>query len=117
MNSEKLADLVVDALDEIKGLDIIKLDVSKMTTVTDWMIVASGTSSRHVQALIDNVAEKAKAAGHRPIGVEGESGGEWVLLDLQDALVHVMQPKVREFYNLEKLWSIKPSGDAAATDG
>ncbi len=117
MNSEKLADLVVDALDEIKGLDIIKLDVSKMTTVTDWMIVASGASSRHVQALIDNVAEKAKAAGHRPIGVEGESGGEWVLLDLQDALVHVMQPKVREFYNLEKLWSIKPSGDAAATDG
>jgi ribosome-associated protein len=117
MNSEKLADLVVDALDEIKGLDIIKLDVSKMTTVTDWMIVASGTSSRHVQALIDNVAEKAKAAGHRPIGVEGESGGEWVLLDIQDALVHVMQPKVREFYNLEKLWSIKPSGDAAATDG
>ncbi len=117
MNSEELADLVVDALDEIKGLDIIKLDVSKMTTVTDWMIVASGTSSRHVQALIDNVAEKAKAAGHRPIGVEGESGGEWVLLDLQDALVHVMQPKVREFYNLEKLWSIKPSGDAAATDG
>jgi ribosome-associated protein len=117
MNSEELADLVVDALDEIKGLDIIKLDVRKMTTVTDWMIVASGTSSRHVQALIDNVAEKAKAAGHRPIGVEGESGGEWVLLDLQDALVHVMQPKVREFYNLEKLWSIKPSGDAAATDG
>jgi ribosome-associated protein len=117
MNSEELADLVVDALDEIKGLDIIKLDVSKMTTVTDWMIVASGASSRHVQALIDNVAEKAKAAGHRPIGVEGESGGEWVLLDLQDALVHVMQPKVREFYNLEKLWSIKPSGDAAATDG
>ena len=117
MNSEELADLVVDALDEIKGLDIVKLDVSKMTTVTDWMIVASGTSSRHVQALIDNVAEKAKAAGHRPIGVEGESGGEWVLLDLQDALVHVMQPKVREFYNLEKLWSIKPSGDAAATDG
>ena len=117
MNSEELADLVVDALDEIKGLDIIKLDVRKMTTVTDWMIVASGTSSRHVQALIDNVAEKAKAAGHRPIGVEGESGGEWVLLDLQDALVHVMQPKVREFYNLEKLWTIKPSGDAAATDG
>ena len=103
--------------DEIKGVDITKLDVSDMTTVTDWMIVASGTSSRHVQALVDNVAEKAKAAGHRPIGVEGESGGEWVLLDLQDALVHVMLPKVREFYNLEKLWSISPSGDAAAIDG
>lgn len=117
MNSEELSDLVVDALEELKGLEIIKLDVSDMTTVTDWMIVASGTSRRHVQALVDNVAEKAKAAGHRPIGIEGESGGEWVLLDLQDALVHVMLPKVREFYNLEKLWSIKPSGDAAATDG
>ncbi len=116
MNSEELSDLVVDALDEIKGLAITKLDVRDMTTVTDWMIVASGTSSRHVQALVDNVAEKAKAAGRRPIGVEGEDGGEWVLLDLQDALVHVMLPKVREFYNLEKLWSITPSGDAAATD-
>ena len=117
MNSEELADLVVDSLEEIKGLDIIRLDVSSMTTVTDWMVVASGTSSRHVKALVDNVAEKAKAAGHRPSGIEGEAGGEWVLLDLQDALVHVMLPKVREFYNLEKLWSITPSGDAAATDG
>jgi ribosome-associated protein len=117
MNSDKLAELVIDALEDIKGVDIVKLDVRDMTTVTDWMIVASGTSNRHVQALIDNVTEKAKAAGHRPSGVEGEDGGEWVLLDLQDALVHVMLPKVREFYNLEKLWSIKPSGDAAATDG
>ena len=117
MNSEELCDLVVDALEEVKGQDIIKLNVREMTTVTDWMIVASGTSSRHVQALVDNVAQKAKAAGHRATGVEGESGGEWVLLDLQDALVHVMLPKVREFYNLEKLWSITPSGDAAATDG
>ena len=117
MNSEELSNLAIEALEEIKGLDIVRLDVRNMTTVTDWMIVASGTSSRHVQALVDNVAEKAKAAGHRPSGVEGESGGEWVLLDLQDALVHVMLPKVREFYNLEKLWSITPFGDAAATDG
>jgi ribosome-associated protein len=117
MNSEELSELVVEALEEIKGLNIVKLDVRDMTTVTDWMIVASGTSSRHVQALVDNVAEKAKAAGHRPTGIEGEAGGEWVLLDLNDALVHVMLPKVREFYNLEKLWSIAPSGDAAATDG
>ena len=117
MNSEELSDLVVEALEEIKGLDIIKLDVSDMTTVTDWMIVASGTSSRHVQALIENVSDRAKAAGHRPSGIEGESGGEWVLLDLQDALVHVMLPKIREFYNLEKLWSIRPAGGATATDG
>ena len=116
MNSERLSELVVDALDDIKGQDIVKLDVRDMTTVTDYMVVASGTSNRHVQALAENVAEKAKAAGHKPIGVEGESGGEWVLLDLQDTLVHVMLPKVREFYNLEKLWSLRPAGGLAATD-
>jgi ribosome-associated protein len=116
MNSEQLSELVVDALDDIKGQDIVKLDVRDMTTVTDYMVVASGTSNRHVQALVENVAEKASAAGHKPIGVEGESGGEWVLLDLQDTLVHVMLPKVREFYNLEKLWSLSPTGGLAATD-
>ena len=117
MNSEALTDLVVDALDDVKARDIVRLDVRDMTTVTDYMVVASGTSNRHVKALVDNVAEKAKSAGHRPIGIEGEDGGEWVLLDLEDTLVHVMLPKVREFYNLEKLWSISPKGDAAATDG
>ena len=116
MNSEQLSDLVVDALDDVKAQDIVKLDVREMTTVTDYMIVASGTSSRHVQALVENVTEKAKAAGHRPTGVEGEDGGEWILLDLQDALVHVMLPKVREFYNLEKLWSLSPASDLAVTD-
>jgi len=117
MNSEQLSDLVIEALDDIKAKDIVRLDVRDMTTVTDYMVVASGTSNRHVKALVDNVTEKAREAGHRPIGVEGEDGGEWVLLDLQDALVHVMLPKVREFYNLEKLWSIAPTGDATATDG
>jgi ribosome-associated protein len=117
MNSDALTDLVVEALDDVKAKDIVRLDVRDMTSVTDFMVVASGTSNRHVNALIDNVAEKAKAAGHRPIGIEGAEGGEWVLLDLQDTLVHVMLPKVREFYNLEKLWSISPMGDAAATDG
>lgn len=116
MNSEKLCDLVIEALEDIKALDIVKLDVREMTSVTDWMIVASGTSNRHVKAAVDTVSETVKAAGHRPSGIEGESGAEWVLLDLQDALVHVMLPTIREFYNLEKLWSIKPSGGAAATD-
>ena len=116
MNSEELSDLVVDALEEVKGLDIVKLDVSDMTTVTDYMVVASGTSNRHVKALADAVAEKAKAAGHRPNGVEGEDGSEWVLLDLGDTLVHVMLPRVREFYNLEKLWSLSPANDVAVTD-
>ena len=117
MNSEQLCTLVVDALDDIKAKDIIKLDVRELTTVTDYMIVASGTSNRHVQALVDNVAEKARAAGHKPLGIEGEDGGEWVLLDLEDALVHVMLPKVREFYNLEKLWSLGSPEHLAVTDG
>jgi ribosome-associated protein len=117
MNSEQLCKLVVAALEDVKAQEITVLDVRDMTAVTDYMIVASGTSNRHVKALAATVAEKAKAAGHRPIGVEGEEGGDWVLLDLQDALVHVMLPKVRDFYNLEKLWSLGSPGDLAVTDG
>ena len=117
MNSEELADLAVDALEEVKAKDIVKLDVSDLTTVTDYMVEASGTSNRHVKALADAVAEKAKEAGHRPAGIEGEDGGEWVLLDLGDTLVHVMLPRVREFYNLEKLWSLSPATERMATDG
>ena len=117
MKSEQLSELVVDALEELKGNDIVRLDVRNLTTVTDYMVVASGTSNRHVKALADAVADKAKQAGHRPSGIEGAEGSEWVLLDLGDNLVHVMLPRVREFYNLEKLWSLSPSTDRAATDG
>lgn len=116
MNSEKLCDLVVDALEEVKARDIVRLDVREMTTVTDYMVVASGTSNRHVKALADAVAEKARAAGQRPVGIEGEEGSEWVLLDLQDVLVHVMLPRVREFYKLEKLWMMRPAKDLVATE-
>lgn len=116
MNSEKLCKLVIDALEDVKAKDLATLDVRKMTSVTDYMVVASGTSNRHVKALADAVADKAREAGHRPVGVEGEEGGEWVLLDLQDVLVHVMLPRVREFYNLEKLWSLSSSTDLAAKD-
>ena len=116
MNSEELSDLVVDALEEVKALDIVRLDVRNMTTVTDYMIVASGTSNRHVKSLAEAVAEKTRLAGHKPAGIEGTEGGEWVLLDLHDALVHVMLPRVREFYNLEKLWSLSPDIGLAATD-
>jgi ribosome-associated protein len=117
MNSVQLCDLVIEALEELKAIDIVRLDVRDLTTVTDYMIVASGTSNRHVKALVDAVAEKAREAGHRPAGMEGEEGSEWVLLDLQDTLVHVMLPRVREFYNLEKLWSLRPASEMAATDG
>lgn len=117
MNSKELSNLVVEALESVKAKDIVRLDVREMTTVTDYMIVASGTSNRHVKALADAVADKAREAGHKPVGVEGEDGSEWVLLDLQDTLVHVMLPRVREFYNLEKLWRLSPTTDAVATDG
>lgn len=117
MNSEQLSDLVIDALEEVKAQDIVKLDVRSMTIVTDYMIVASGTSGRHVKALAEAVSDKAREAGHKPAGIEGTEGSEWVLLDLQDALVHVMLPRVREFYNLEKLWSLTPITNLAATDG
>jgi ribosome-associated protein len=116
MNSEQLCGLVIDALEEVKAKDIVKLDVRELTTVTDYMIVASGTSNRHVKALAEAVAEKSRAAGHRPAGIEGADGSEWVLLDLGDALVHVMLPRVREFYNLEKLWLLSPAKDLAASE-
>ena len=116
MNSEKLSELVIEALEDGKGKDIVRLDVRDMTTITDFMVVASGTSNRHVKALAGAVADKSKAAGHRPTGIEGENGSEWVLLDLGDTLVHVMLPRVREFYNLEKLWSLSPVSGRAATE-
>lgn len=117
MNSNELCELIVETLDDGKATDIVKLDVRDLTTMTDFMVVASGTSTRHVRALANAVAEKTREAGHKPLGIEGEEGSEWVLLDLQDALVHVMLPRVREFYNLEKLWSFRPSRKAVATDG
>jgi ribosome-associated protein len=115
MNSEELSALVIAALDDGKAQDIVKLDVRDLTTVTDYMIVASGTSNRHVRALANAVADKSREAGHRPAGIEGEEGSEWVLLDLQDALVHVMLPRVREFYNLEKLWCLRPANEQTAS--
>ena len=117
MNSEQLSDLINNALEDGKAQNIVKLDVRDMTQMTDYMIVASGTSNRHVRALANAVADNAREAGHRRARIEGEEGSEWVLLDLQDVLVHVMLPRVREFYNLEKLWSLHPRASAVATDG
>ncbi len=107
MQSEQLKDVVVAALEEIKAKDIMVLDVHKLTSITDIMVIASGTSSRQVKALADNVMEKAKAAGYRTLSVEGEREGEWILVDLADVVVHVMLPTTRDFYQLEKLWGME----------
>lgn len=106
MQAEELKDLVTRALDDVKGVDVKVLDVRGKTAITDFMIIATGTSDRHVKALADNVLKEARDAGIRPLGVEGERSAEWILLDLNDAVVHVMLREVRDFYNLEKLWSV-----------
>ena len=112
LTSEELTDLVLDALSELKAQAVKSMDVRHLTTVTDVMIVATGRSARHVRALAEAVVERCKHAGEPPLGREGEAAGEWVLLDLGDVVVHFMQPQVREFYDLEKLWDI-PARDQA----
>ena len=116
--SEALKDLVVDALDDIKGVEIVTLDVEGQTDIADFMVVSSGTTNRQVRALADSVLIKAKAAGYTVNGVEGDDNAEWVLIDLGDVICHVMLPKVREFYDLESLWSISPKqgNDAIVKD-
>ena len=104
MTLTNLVKTIVGALEEIKARDIEILDVSKMTTLCDRMIIASGDSTRQTKAIANNVAEKVKAAGGTVFGVEGEQVGEWILVDLGDVLVHVMQSAVRAHYNLEELW-------------
>ena len=103
----KLAKTAVNALEDLKGQDIKVLDVQKLTTVTDTMIICTGTSNRHVKSLAQNVAEDAKKAGFRPMGIEGQEAGEWVLVDLGGVVVHVMQAQARAFYQLEKLWTVE----------
>ncbi len=104
MGGEQLKDLVVEALDDLKAVNTVSLDVSELTDVMDYMVVASGTSNRHVKSLADNVCAEAKKRGVRPLGVEGEAAGEWVLVDFGDVVVHVMLPATRDFYDLERLW-------------
>ncbi|QTF91457.1 ribosome silencing factor [Halomonas sp. BM-2019] len=109
MHIDALKTLVIDALEDLKAKDIALLDVSKLTSVTDLMIIASGTSTRHVSALAGSVVEKAKEAGEQPLGVEGENGADWVLVDLGDLVVHIMLPETRQLYDLERLWADLPS--------
>jgi ribosome-associated protein len=106
LTTEQLKDLALAALDDLKAQDVQVLDVRGMTSITDVMVIASGTSDRHIKALADNVVEAAKKHGVQPLGVEGETSREWVLVDLGDVIVHVMHPQTRAFYNLEKLWTV-----------
>ncbi len=110
-NSEKseqvdLKALVLESLDDIKAVDVVCIDVRDKTELTDYMIVVSGTSNRHVKSIANNVVVDAKEAGFMPLGIEGLDEGEWVLLDLTDVVVHMMLPSAREFYDIERLWSM-----------
>jgi ribosome-associated protein len=104
-----LTRIAVAALDDMKAVNVKVLDVRKLTDVADTMIVATGNSDRHVKSIAERVIERCRAAGHRAYGVEGQKEGEWVLVDLQDLIVHVMLPRIREFYGLEKLWDLRPA--------
>ena len=104
MQNEQLLAVIQEALDDLKAQDVLVLDVREKTSITDFMVIASGTSSRHVKSMAENVLEKTKAAGNAAIGSEGLDGGEWALLDLGSVLVHVMQSATRQFYDLERLW-------------
>ncbi len=104
MHSDELKQLVVEAIEEVKGNEITCLDVTGQTSVTDYMVIACGTSNRHVKSLADNVIEQCKKRGIKPLGVEGQDKSEWVLVDLGDVVAHLMLPATRQFYDLERLW-------------
>mgnify|MGYP001820934709 FL=1 len=104
LSSEQLRDLVLSSLEDFKAIDIQQIDVSGKNPLTDLFVIASGNSTRHIKSMADNLVIKAKAAGCPPLGVEGQRQAEWVLVDLNDVIVHLMLPQTRAFYNLEKLW-------------
>lgn len=112
LDLEGMKNAVVDAIEDIKGFDISVMDVRKLTSMTNYMIVASANSSRQAKAIADNVREKIKEKGFGIRGTEGEKEGEWVLVDLDDIVVHIMVPATRAYYNLEQLW-----GEAEARRG
>lgn len=108
MSKTTLCESLVEALEDVKGQNICTLDVSELTSFTDYMVLVSGTSNRHVRALVDEAIDAAKKYGEPPLGVEGRESYEWVLLDVGDVIVHVMQKDARQFYDLERLWSEVP---------
>ena len=104
LTSDQLRDVVLDALEDYKATDIQQIDVSGQNPLTDVFVIASGNSTRHIKSMAENLIMKVKALGCPPLGVEGQQQAEWVLVDLNDVIVHLMLPKTRAFYNLEKLW-------------
>ena len=118
MQTDEIQALVLKAVEALKAQNVRVLDVREKTSVTDILVIASGTSNRHVKAIAQNVSIEAKKAGVAILGVEGETEAEWVLVDLGDVVAHVMLPQVREFYQLERLWEHEaPAGRAASAGG
>ena len=112
MQTDELLKIVQDVLDERKGHNITTIDVRGKTTVTDYMVLATGTSDRHIKSLADYVTEKVKDNGFKPLGQEGGLGSDWVLVDLGDVILHLMTEKARDHYQLEKLWSVEQKSEA-----
>lgn len=115
MESSELQQHIVEAIDDAKGQNIRVMDVRDISDVTDYMIVASGTSSRHVSSVAHRVNDALRERGIKPLGMEGQGTGEWVLIDFGDVVVHIMRPETRDFYNLEKLWGDLDAPTAAGT--
>ena len=105
MQGKALQDFVIDKIDDLKGQDIVAIDVHGKSSITDCMIICTCTSTRHVMSIADHVVQESRAAGMLPLGVEGESAADWIVVDLGDVMVHVMQEESRRLYELEKLWS------------
>lgn len=109
MNADEIKEIALEALDDLKGRDAVTLDVKPMTDITDYMVICTGTSSRHVKSLADNVAIELKKRGLLALSIEGiDHSAEWALVDFGDVVVHIMLPETRDFYDLERLWSTPP---------
>ena len=116
MTEVNLKEVIIEALEDIKGIDICTLDVRELTSIVDYMIVVTGTSTRQVKALAENASKEAKLAGFKPISSEGQESAEWILIDFGDISVHVMLPDARELYDLERLWAYSPGNRPPAAD-
>ena len=115
LTTDQLQQLVVSSLEDFKATDIQVIDVAGKNPLTERMVIASGSSTRHVKSMAENLIVKAKAEGNLPLGIEGASEGEWVLVDLNDVIVHLMLPQTRAFYNLEKLWEVSADRRSGAS--